>query len=430
MMSRRAPGASDDADREESGTAQVMPQSTGRRPRQKGSTSEKKRALWVSSTLSTYGGIATFVRNMRETSLWDEWQIRHVATHCDGPKLTRLGIFIVGFFRFMVQLFINRPDIVHLHTSERGSFVRKGLLIWMSKMFRIPVVLHMHGGEFHEYFANAGSPLQWLIRVTLERADVVIALGNAWAKRLKEAAPNAHIEVVPNAIRPNVPVDQTNASEVQVVFLGELCQRKGTSVLLDAWAEMVAHANVAPAKLTIGGWGEIDRANDQIGALGIGKSVHIVGWLSAPDVQQLLASTHVLALPSLNEGQPMVILEAMARGICVVSTTVGGIPEMVGDSEGVLVNPGDVPEFAAALAKVINDPEARSRFGAHARQRVEREFNVEVVSRRFDDLYRSVLINRRQACRRIDLYRSGGRACRGAPHSSSGIQRGDGDRRL
>jgi glycosyltransferase involved in cell wall biosynthesis len=126
----------------------------------------------------------------------------------------------------------------------------------------------------------------------------------------------------------------------------------------------------------------------------------------------------------------MVILEAMARGICVVSTTVGGIPEMVGDSEGVLVNPGDVPEFAAALAKVINDPEARSRFGAHARQRVEREFNVEVVSRRFDDLYRSVLINRRQARRRIDLYRSGGRACRGAPHSSSGIQRGDGDRRL
>ncbi|WP_123025561.1 glycosyltransferase family 4 protein [Mycolicibacterium stellerae] len=333
---------------------------------------------------------------MRDTALWTEWDIRHVATHCDGTKLKRLGIFIVGSARFIVQLLIKRPDIIHLHTSERGSFVRKGLLTWVSAIFRIPVLLHMHGGEFHEYFANQSRPLQWLIRATLERTDVVIALGNVWAQRLQDVAPKAHIEVVPNAIRANVKVDQISAKEVQVVFLGELCERKGTSVLLDAWAGMIAARDVKPAKLTIGGWGEIDRANNQIRSLGIGDTVHIAGWLSATEVQQLLARTHVLALPSLNEGQPMVILEAMARGICVVSTTAGGIPEMLDESEGVLVAPGSVSEFSCALAKVINDAEARGRFGSHARNRVEREFNVDAVSRRFDELYRTVLTDRRR----------------------------------
>jgi glycosyltransferase involved in cell wall biosynthesis len=375
---------------------------SARRLQRSSARSKDKRALWVSSSLSTYGGVVSFVRNMRETALWDEWHIRHVATHCDGTKLARIGIFVSGFVRFVTELVLHRPDVVHLHTSERGSFVRKGLLVWVSALFRLPVILHMHGGEFHEYFESATRPVQRLIRATLERADVVIALGNTWATRLRDAAPSAHIEVVPNAIRSNEAVDQVTPGQVQVVFLGELCDRKGTTVLIDAWAEMLVGEDIAPAKLTIAGWGEIDRARDQVCALGVGDSVHISGWLSAAEVEPLLANTHVLVLPSLNEGQPMAILEAMARGICVVSTKAGGIPEMIGESDGVLVNPGDACELANALTKVVNDPEARRRFGAHARQRVEHEFNVEVITRRLDDMYRGVLADDRRSTRGVD----------------------------
>jgi glycosyltransferase involved in cell wall biosynthesis len=352
---------------------------------------DNNHVLWVSSSLSTYGGIATFVRNMRETGLWEEWNIRHVATHCDGTKLARIRIFTSGFVRFIAELLFHRPDLVHLHASERGSFVRKGILVWVAALFRLPVVMQMHGPEFHDYFENSRRPIQHMIRATLEQADAVVALGNKWAELLRDDAPRAHIEVVPNAIRQNVAVDLSAPGPVHVVFLGELCDRKGTSVLIDAWAEMLARPDIAPTKLTLAGWGEIDRARSQISALRVGDSVDVCGWLSAPEADQLLSKTHVLVLPSIQEGQPMAILEAMARGICVVSTVVGGIPEMIADSEGLLVNPGDVHELAGALAHVVNDPEARRLYGAHARQKVAQEFDLEVVAHRWDELYRAVI---------------------------------------
>ncbi|BDX34250.1 hypothetical protein TUM20985_47970 [Mycobacterium antarcticum] len=352
---------------------------------------KNQRALWVSSSLETYGGIATFVRNMSATPLWNEWHVRHVATHCDGTKLARIKIFTSGFVGFVVELILRRPEVVHLHTSERGSFVRKGILTWVSAAFRVPVVLHMHGGEFHEYFENAAPSVQRVIRATLVRADVVIALGDVWAKRLRDAAPGARVEVMPNAIRSQAAVDQESAGAVQVVFLGELCDRKGTSVLIDAWSMVLAGNDVVATKLTIAGWGEIDRAREQIRRLGVEDSIRLAGWLSSTEVAQLLAYTHVLVLPSINEGQPMAILEAMARGICVVSTTAGGIPEMVGDGDGVLVSPGSVRELADALELVIGDHVARRRFGEQGRRRAREEFDVGVISRRFDDLYRTLV---------------------------------------
>jgi glycosyltransferase involved in cell wall biosynthesis len=355
-----------------------------------GATPNSQRALWVSTSLSTRGGIATFVRNMRETALWRQWNIHHVATHRNGTVLARVATFISGLACFVTELVFRRPDVVHIHTSSYGSFARKCLLTWISVTFRVPVVLHVHGSEFHRFFDNTPRPIQMLIRATLERADAVIALGNTWADRLRHIAPRAHIVVVPNAIRPNVSVEQVTSGPVHVVFLGEVCDRKGTFLLLESWAKMLVGSDVAQARLTIAGDGELDRARDLVAELAIGASVDVCGWLSPTEVSQLLASAHVLVLPSLNEGQPMAILEAMARGICVVASNAGGIPEIVGEAGGVLVNPGNAGELADALAYVVTDYDARSRFGARALQRVKDEFDVDVIARRFDKLYRRI----------------------------------------
>lgn len=345
------------------------------------------RALWVSSTFSTYGGIATFVRNMRETEIWAAWNVRHVATHCDGSMLRRIAIFAVGFVLFIKELLIHRPDVVHLHTSERGSFIRKGLLLWVSKSIRIRVILHMHGPEFYE-FAKGSRPIaQKLIRLTLEEADSVIALGNSWAELLLEVAPRARVVVIPNSIRPQGAVRRPASGPVNVLFLGELCSRKGISILLNSWVDVLSSCESDSVKLTVAGWGEIERARNQVSELGIKDSVDICGWLDKTEVAELLAITDVLVLPSIKEGQPMSILEAMARGICVVSTTAGGIPEMIGNGEGVLVRPGDADELSAALVNVIKDANLREQLGYNALLRIKREFDSDEIARKFDDLY-------------------------------------------
>ncbi|MGB3482227.1 MAG: glycosyltransferase family 4 protein [Mycobacterium sp.] len=351
---------------------------------------DQRRALWVSTSLATRGGISSFVREVRETPLWQQWDIHHVATHRNGAVATRIVAFGFGFLRFMSELILRRPDIVHIHSSSYGSFFRKCILTWISSAFRIPVVLHVHGSEFQTFFMNAPRPVQVIIRKTLERADIVIALGKAWAERLRGIAPGAYIVVVPNAIRPDSPVDHYTTGPVGVLFLGEVGDRKGTFTLLEAWAKVMAAAGGSHARLTIAGDGEVERARRAVAALGIGDSVDIRGWIDSSVVPDLLSEAQILVLPSQSEGQPMAILESMAKGICVVASNVGGIPELLDGACGVLVRPDEVNELADALIAVVTDPASRARHGANALRRVREQFDIELISCRFAELYRQL----------------------------------------
>lgn len=108
-------------------------------------------AVWVSTSLSTRGGIATYVRNMRNTDLWRDWNVVHIATHRNGSVSIRLIAFAVGYGRFLCHSLVKRPNIVHIHMSSYGSFARKYLVMWTAKAFGLPVVLHIHGSQFNEF---------------------------------------------------------------------------------------------------------------------------------------------------------------------------------------------------------------------------------------------------------------------------------------
>jgi len=350
----------------------------------------RPRVLWISTSLSTRGGISTFVRDMQETKMWRDWNVQHIATHRDGSIAARICLYLTGFARVIRELVRERPDISHIHTASFGSFFRKSLLTWVFVFCRVRVVLHVHGARFDEFFRAAPPPVRFLIRVTLERANAVVALGNAWARQLERIAPRANVVVVPNAIRPGTPVQQAICGPVHVVFLGEIGERKGAFRLLEAWALAVG-PDRATAHLTLAGNGQVERARELVHQFGIAVSVDVHGWLSPVEVAEVLDSAHVLILPSLSEGQPMAVLEAMSRGLCVVASNVGGIPEMLTDSAGLIVDPARVDEIAGALSRVIADPDMRNNMGSKALQRVQTEFNIDVTSHRIDQLYRELV---------------------------------------
>ncbi|GAB0104497.1 glycosyltransferase family 4 protein [Nocardia sp. JMUB6875] len=352
---------------------------------------KQQRALWVSTSMGTRGGVASFVRDMRATPLWDEWHIDHVATHRDGSIATKLAAFQVSIFVYLYRLLVRRPAVVHLHMSSYGSFPRKYLFELLARALRIPVVLHVHGSDFSVFYTEASRALRAAIRDSLSGAAVVIALGEPWAEALRGISPRARITVVSNAIRPNTPVEQGSGRPVQVLFLGEVGERKGTFTLLEAWHRMMTeHAAVPPPRLLVAGDGAVERARKMVADLGCASSVEIAGWLEPHRVPELLNASQVLVLPSHREGQPMAILEAMARGLCVVTCPVGGIPDLIDERCGVMVEPGDAEELADALGLVIGDDALRERLGAAALQRVREEFDIDVVWRRFDGLYREI----------------------------------------
>jgi glycosyltransferase involved in cell wall biosynthesis len=356
----------------------------------------EQRALWVSVSTETRGGIASYVRAMQQTGLWTDWNIRHVATQRDGSTALKIAAFARGALFFVVELIRFRPNVIHLHTSARGSFVRKAALFWISRPFRVPVVMHMHASGFPAFYENSPRVAQAVIRATLSRASAFIALGEVWSARMRVIAPTARIIAIPNAVQLGRRTTQPASGEpVHVVFLGRIGDHKGAFNLLDAWAKLTREPDFGAgpriaAKLTLAGDGDVERARRQIRELDLESTVELHDWLSETEVGDLLDHAQVLVLPSRNEGQPMAVLEAMARGLCVIATNVGGLPEMIGDGCGIVIPPDDTEAIAAALRLVVDDHELRAQCGAAAYARVESRFDICAVQRRLDALYREV----------------------------------------
>jgi glycosyltransferase involved in cell wall biosynthesis len=329
---------------------------------------------------------------MSETPLWAEWNIKHVATHRDGSTHAKIAQFVVSLPKFVWCLALDRPNVVHLQVASYGSFFRKFTLSVIAGAFGVPVVTHIHGGKFHEFYATSPKIVQSAIRHLLGHSSAVIALGNTWAERLTAIQPSAEIFVIPNPARPSEAVEQPKECQpVGVLFVGRVEEQKGTFCLIEAWHQMVVdHEARRSARLTIVGDGDVERAHALVRELGLEDNVAITGWVTPVEVQRFLRSSQVLVLPSHIEGQPMSILEAMANGLCVIASPVGGIPDLIDDSCGILVPPGDVASLASALGDVVQDEQTRVRLGNAALQRVRDEFDVDVIWRRFDQLYRKV----------------------------------------
>ena len=148
------------------------------------------------------------------------------------------------------------------------------------------------------------------------------------------------------------------------------------------------------ARLRIAGDGPDRPAIEQeIATLGLHETVELLG--TRADVDELLAAADVFVLSSDSEGLPMSVLEAMAAGLPVIASAVGGVPELVADKEtGALVPPRDSQALAAAIREIAGDPQLRDRLGQAGRRRARQEFSLEACRRRHLDLYRDLLRKR------------------------------------
>lgn len=346
------------------------------------------RVVWLSTSTETRGGVASYVRGMRATPLWDSWDVHHIATHRDGSVASRVRAFARGATAFLWMLTAHPPGLVHLHMASRGSFARKSILSWMAHARGLPVIIHVHGGGFQDFYQASPRPLRAYIRATLNRADVIVALGPTWARRLGEIAPKSRVVVVPNGVRPRAPVAQPGPhGVVRVLFLGDISVGKGAFALLEAWGRLARSSTGPRAELVLAGDGAVDQARKEVQEKGLADQVQVLGWVPPEEVDHLLTTSQVLALPSFHEGQPMAVLEAMARGLCVVASDVGGIPDLLGDACGVLVPVGDVDALVAALDQVVTHESDRLRLGTRAWNRVHDRFDVDHTWRALDALY-------------------------------------------
>jgi glycosyltransferase involved in cell wall biosynthesis len=290
-------------------------------------------------------------------------------------------------WRPLVSLLRDGVDVVHTHMF--GSNVWGTVL---GRLSGVPVVIaHEHTWSFQ------GRPLRrFLDRELVARwADVFVAVSGEDRRKMieVEGVDPAKIRLIPNGIASpaNGAVADVRAEldiEPRVPVLGVVCElraQKALEVLFEAAALLLAE--FPTLKVLVAGDGP-ERARLEEGArrLGVEDTVLFLGIRR--DVPAVLAAVDVAVLSSDYEGSPLSVMEYMAAAKPVVSTRVGGVPELVKeDVHGLLVQPRDPKALAEAVARLLRDPALAKRLGAEGRKRQQREFSLEAMVRRIEDLY-------------------------------------------
>lgn len=326
------------------------------------------------------GGMRAVVEGYKADGLFDRYPIRWLKTNCDESLWQRLKLWVRAYLSLCMLLLRGRVAALHSHMAMRGSFWRKSAFNRTARLFGVPVLAHLHGSEFREFFAAQPRWRQRLITAEFERCQRVLVLSESWALYVRSIAPSARVTVLRNYVRvPELPAQALRGhAPVQLLFLGEIGTRKGIYDLLPALR--LARMTAPEVQLRIGGSGEVDKAKAAAQTHAVHQHVEFLGWVSGADKFGALRSADIYVLPSHNEGMPISILEAMAQGLPIIATRVGGIPELVRDGiDGMLVNAGDVEALAQVIAGLALDPARRARMGESARNHVLRHFSDAAV---------------------------------------------------
>ncbi len=343
----------------------------------------------VGTRLDVRGGVSTVVRGYRDGGLFERFGVHYIATHRNGSAFAKARQALRGYFGLCASLLTGDAPLVHIHMASRASFWRKSFVCLLAKARRRPYLLHVHGAEFGKFYdEECGGFSKRLIRAAFERAALVLGLSDEWCRELARIAPRARIRRLPNAVRlPTharaVPPD----APLRIFYAGIIGERKGAFDLVRAFASIATR--FPEARLVCAGDGDIAGLKSLTHELQIEERVSCPGWLSQSALAVELERASVFVLPSYAEGVPMALLEAMSWGIPVVTTPVGGIPEVVEhDRNGLLVSPGNIAALGEALAKVLGSPAERERLGAAARASIASHFSLEVTLEQLAAIYR------------------------------------------
>jgi glycosyltransferase involved in cell wall biosynthesis len=351
----------------------------------------KHKTHLVMLTTAGRGGIRAVVDAYERDGVFRRWNAVALYSHIEGSLAARLLAALSALVRFSILLLDGRVALLHSHAAMSGSFWRKAVFAEAARMFGVPVVLHLHGSDM-EIFYDAQGPLgRRAIKRQLEKADRVIVLSESWREFVARVAPAARSAVVSNYVDlPPWSACRHRHQGVNLLFLGILGQRKGIYDLLPAFR--AALQRLPDLRLLIGGNGEVKETEDCIRAEGLQSSADLLGWVAGRQKDELLQTADAFVLPSYNEGLPIGILEAMAHGVPVISTRVGGIPELVRDGiDGVLIDAGDRRALEEALVAIGDDAARRERMGKAARARIEEGFSPQATLPGLEQIYRELV---------------------------------------
>ena len=356
------------------------------------------RVLLLGPARTALSGVSTHL-NLLFESVSSDFSLTQFQVGSEGRAESRAGRLLrlaTGPLALAARLLLSRPRIVHINTAfDPKGYWRDVVFLAVAKALRRKVVYQIHGGALPGEFFGRSRALTALLRHVLSWPEAVVVLARCEMAAYREFAPHARLVRIANAV-PLCAADlraerYTAKRPLAITYLGRLAADKG--ILETVEAVGILRDRGIDACLTIAGAGAaLGEIRHAIATTGLGDRARLVGAVTGAAKQQLWQKTDVFALPTLREGLPYALLEAMICGAVPVVSPVGGIPDVVQDQvHGLFVPPRDSLALADALERLATDRALLHRLAMAARARVVSEYSLARLRREFTVLYRGLV---------------------------------------
>lgn len=345
------------------------------------------RVLMVGSAEQSGGGVASVLRLMKQMPFWQKYHCGWLGTQIQRSYGVKLWYALKAYAKALFTIW--KYDIVHFHTvPDRICLIIQLPVLLLALLGRKKIIMHIHmGNQLEDHTKNK------LFIWCLNRADRVVLLAKKWQKCFEEWFPTvkAKTTVIYNACAPTPAVD-FSIKEKSIIMAAFLNDNKHPDLLLKAWKNL--KADFPDWHLTIMGNGEVERFQVMAHDMSLDDCVTFTGYITGKKKEDVWNRASIYCMCSRHEGFPMVVLEAWARGVAVVTTPVGGLPDVIEEGRNCLVFPfDDADALACQLKRLIESSEFRKNMAEYSKVFGERVFAPERVNESVEDLYETVLLS-------------------------------------
>ena len=358
--------------------------------------------LLLGPSLSTVSGVSTHLNQMLGSALAGEFKLIHFQVGSEGRQentLQKLQRFVFSPLALAISIVKSKPDIVHLNTSlESKAFWRDAAYLIVARFLRKKVVYQVHGGELPEQFFGNNRLLTAFLRRLLTWPDAVVLLASVEYEAYKAFASSFnHLLVIPNAIDLNENFDtgekSYNLSIIKLGYIGRLAHNKGAFEAIQALS-LLQKAGMENLHLTIAGSGPSEaKLRALVDSLDLNNQIAFTGPVFGEAKNQFWRQTDIFVFPTYHrEGLPYTVLESIASGTPLVTTRVGGIPDVIEEGvHGVFVEQHDPAVVAAAIKSLVDDRERLKSMSAACVTRAHEFYGVDRLARQFSELFKTLM---------------------------------------
>lgn len=338
------------------------------------------KVLVIGSAEQSGGGVSSVIKLMKKMPIWKKFHCYWLGTQIQRNYAWKL---LYAIRAYLIALFIIwRYDIIHFHTVPNISMIVQLPIFFLSVLGRKKIIIHIHMGNQlkHHHWDK-------LFRWHLRHSDLIILLAKKWQCLFQEeyADIKTPTTVLYNACEITSEISYSDKEKI-IIMAAFFNENKAPDLLLKAWNEI--RNDYKDWRIYMLGNGEIEKYKKMADDMGLADSVIFTGYMTGNEKEYFFNKASIYCMCSYEEGFPMVVLEAWAHEVCVISTPVGGLPDVIEEGKNMLTfDFGDWKGLARQLKVLMDNTEKMNIMGKYSRKFVANYFSLEKINNDIEKIY-------------------------------------------